>query len=263
MKKILAFLMVALFATLSVFAKERKVAVQTYTCYSYTLEDVCKMLNVLEVDKIELCEGHKIGGKYPNVRCNRKMKPEHLQYVKDMFKKYNIKVVSSGVYYVKSEQDVIDICNFVKEFGAEYVSTESTPEMIKLWRKHMGNMKLTIHNHHKPPYVDFNHVAKIIAPYDNVGACPDNGGWTRAGFDSVEGLKALNGKIFTIHLKDQEKLGDPKSNAKIYGTGCVNLKGMLAELDKQGFDGYFIIEHGNYDDKYQVIKRDVEFLKNN
>ena len=73
----------------------------------------------------------------------------------------------------------------------------------------------------------------------------------------------MNGKVFTIHLKDQEKLGDAKSNAKIYGTGCVNLKGMLAELDKQGFDGYFIIEHGNYDDKYQVIKRDVEFLKNN
>ena len=41
------------------------------------------------------------------------------------------------------------------------------------------------------------------------------------------------------------------------------MKGMLAELDKQGFDGYFIIEHGNYDDKYQVIKRDVEFLKKN
>ena len=74
---------------------------------------------------------------------------------------------------------------------------------------------------------------------------------------------AVKGKIFTIHLKDQEKLGNENSDAKIYGTGCINLKGMLAELDSQKFDGYIIIEHGNYDDKFQVIKRDMEFLKNN
>ena len=241
----------------------RKIAVQSWTCNTYTVEEMCILFNSLGVDKIELHMGQKLGGCFPNIRTNPNMKKEHFDYMVSLFDKYGIKVIATGVHYVKSEASVIDICNFAKKLGVEFITTECTPEMIKVWRKHIGDIKLAVHNHDKMPFADFNYVAKLIAPYENVGACADNGGWTRAGLDSVEGMKALKGKLFMLHFKDQEKLGDNKSNAKIYGTGCVDLKAVLAELDKQGFDGYFVIEHGNYDDKFQVIKRDIDFLKNN
>ena len=38
---------------------------------------------------------------------------------------------------------------------------------------------------------------------------------------------------------------------------------MLAELDRQGYDGYFIIEDGSASDPLLNVKKDVEFLKNN
>ena len=260
MKKAISIFLCAC-ACAAAFAANRKIAVQTYTCNSYTLEEVCVMLNSLGVQDIELWDGHRIGGKYPKTKCNYKMSAEERGYVKEMFAKYGIKPISTGVYYPKSEEQIKAVCEFAKFFGCEFISTESNDEEIQLWLKYIGDMKLAIHNHSKPPFSDYHYVAKLVAKYPNVGACADNGGWTRAGSDSVEGLKALKGKIFTIHLKDQEKLGKNDSNAKIYGTGCVDLKGMLAELDKQGFNGYFIIEHGNYDDKFQVIKRDVEYLR--
>lgn len=266
MKKIFSILALALVSACFAFAAERKVAVQTFTCYSYTLEDICTMFSALGVKNIELCTGHLIGGKYPKTRFGVKTlkeSPEVFKYVRDMFDKHGLKVVSTGVHYPKNEAEVEEICKFSKALGAEYVSAESPDAIVKLWLKHLDGLKLTIHNHHALPFADPNYVAKLVAPYPNVGACADNGGWTRAGFDSVQGLKILKGKIFTIHLKDQEKLGNKSSNAKIYGTGCIDLKGMLAELDAQKFDGYIIIEHGNYDDKYQVIKRDMQFLKNN
>lgn len=266
MKKLLCILAAAVCALCSAFAKERKIAVQTYTCHTYTLEEMCVMFRALGVQNIELCSGLVIGGKYPETRLSyktRKDSPEAFEYAREMFAKHGLRVISTGVHYPKTEQDVRDICEFTKALGAEFVSAESPDEIVKLWVKHLGGLKLAIHNHHSLPFADPKYVAKLVAPYADVGACADNGGWTRAGFDSIQGLKILRGKIFTVHLKDQEKLGKADSNAKIYGTGCIDLKGMLAELDAQNFDGYIIIEHGNYDDKFQVISRDMRFLQNN
>ncbi len=42
------------------------------------------------------------------------------------------------------------------------------------------------------------------------------------------------------------------------------MKAILAEFDRQKYDGYFVIEHGNDQDKsLEVIKANVEFLKKN
>lgn len=266
MKKLCCILAMTLCALCSGLAKQRKIAVQTYTCHTYTLEEMCVMFRALGVKNIELCSGLLVGGKYPETRfvaATLKDFPEVFEYVRNMFAEHGLRVVSTGVHYPKTEEEVKTVCEFAKALGAEFVSAESPDEIIKLWLKYLGGLKLAIHNHHKLPFADPNYVAKLVAPYDNVGACADNGGWTRAGFDSIKGLKTLRGKIFTVHLKDQEKLGKANSNAKIYGTGCIDLKGMLAELDAQNFDGYIIIEHGNYDDKFQVISRDMRFLQNN
>lgn len=266
MKKLLILFVAALSIAAAAFAKDRKVAVQSYTCYSYNLADMCDLFEAAGVENVELCLGQLIGGDYPKTRFDENIMerdPKAFEYAKKMFKDHGLNIISVGVNYPKNEAQIEKLCRLAKALGCQYISAESKPEIIELWLKHLGDLKLTIHNHHSLPFADYNYVAKIIAPYSNVGACADNGGWTRAGFDSIEGLKVLKGKIFTVHLKDQEKLGKTDSKAKIYGTGCIDLKGMLAELDAQNFDGYLIIEHGNYDDKYQVIKRDIEFLKNN
>ena len=77
-------------------------------------------------------------------------------------------------------------------------------------------------------------------------------------------MKIAEGRIVGTHFKDQKTFNDLKSAAVIYGTGCLDMKAILAEFDRQKYDGYFVIEHGNDQDKsLEVIKADVEFLKKN
>lgn len=53
----------------------------------------------------------------------------------------------------------------------------------------------------------------------------------------------MRGKFkFGIHFKDLNTFGEVQNFKGVaYGTGVLNAKAMLQELDNQGFDGYFII----------------------
>ena len=73
-----------------------------------------------------------------------------------------------------------------------------------------------------------------------IGACADTGHWPRSGFDSVESLKKLKGRIISLHLKDID--GDTKEDT-IYGEGICNFNQMLAEIDNQEFKGVISIEY--------------------
>ena len=109
---------------------------------------------------------------------------------------------------------------------------------------------------------DYNWVAKNVAPYKNIGACADNGAWECSGLNSVKGVQALKDKIFTVHLKDQKEFNVRNTPAVIYGTGVVDVAATIKALEQQGYDGYYIIEHGNDGDKREIISKDVEFIKN-
>lgn len=48
----------------------------------------------------------------------------------------------------------------------------------------------------------------------------------------------------------------------MFGTGQLNTEALLAELDRQGFDGYFLIEHEtNYDNNLPEVIKCAEYLK--
>jgi len=246
----------------------RKVAVQTYTFNKNTLEETLKVISPIGIDAVELWTGQRIGGAYPDVKANQSMTPEQRAYVKKLLNEYGVKIISMGVAGANDEAGITALCEFAKDMDIPLIVTEAPEELFPLWQKHCEKygLKMCIHNHEKGSkngYYDYNLVAKIIKPYTLIGACADNGGWSRSGLDCVTGIKALGGKIFEIHFKDQKTFNDPKSDAVIYGQGVVDLKGMLAELDKQGFDGYFVIEHGNAGDKAEIVRKDLEFLKNN
>lgn len=251
---------------------ERKIAVQSYTCYKMPLDEMFKMFNELGVKYVEICGG-KLGGAYPNVGVGPGMKPEHLQALKDLTKKYDITLISYGVCGPKDEKGIKSVCEFAKALGLQFVSTECTPDLFPLWEKYCDqyNIKMCIHNHARrdknPDYKfwDFNWVAKEIAPYKNIGVCADNGAWECSGLNSVEGMKVLGDKVFTVHLKDQKEFNVRNSPAVIYGTGAVDVAATLKQLDKQGFDGFLIIEHGNDDisKKREIVSKDIEFIKKN
>ena len=230
------------------------------------------MFKELGIKNVEVCGG-KLGGKYPNAGVHPGMSAEHLQYLKDIAKENGITIISFGVTGAKDEAGVKRICEFAKQLGLKFVSTEATPDMFPLWDKYCQEygIKMCVHNHARrdkdPNYKfwDFKWVAKEIAPYKNIGACADNGAWECSGLNSVEGAKVLGDKIFTVHLKDQKEFNVRNSPAVIYGTGAVDVAAFMKQLDKQGYTGYLIIEHGNdpIETKRNTLSKDIEFIRNN
>jgi len=247
----------------------RKIAVQTYSMRAHTLEDTARILPELGVNAIEAWGGQKLSAKYPGAKFNADMTPEQKAFAKKILAESGIKIISFGVANPKDEAEIKKLCEFAKEFDIPVIVTESAASLLPLWNDYCGKygLKMCIHNHQRGSVNDYYNpevVMKMIAPYANIGACPDNGGWARSGLDPVKCFKIVEGKVIEVHFKDQKTFGDIKSPAAAYGKGSLDMKAMLAELDRQKFDGYFVIEHGDDSENIApVIKTDVEFLKSN
>jgi sugar phosphate isomerase/epimerase len=91
-----------------------------------------------------------------------------------------------------------------------------------------------------------------------IGACADTGHWYRTGKAPLENLKLLEGRIMSLHLKD---LDEAKQDVP-FGTGKCDVNAILAELRRQGFQGYFSIEYerGGVGDLMVNIAKCVEFF---
>ncbi len=248
----------------------RKIAVQMYTFRKYTLEESVPWLAKNGIYGLGITAGQDLTKKYPKLRFGPQMNEEQRQWFKDFIKANKCKVVSYGVVYTKTEADVEALCKFAKEMDVPLILTECKPELFPAWEKNCEKygVKMAIHNHATDnkmnDYYNPKNVLNIIKPYKNIGACPDNGHWSRSGIDPIWGYKVLDGKIFATHFKDQAEFGNIKNQCVPYGTGELDMKGMLAELDRQGFDGYYIIEYeAKWDNNLPEVVKCADYLKKN
>lgn len=249
--------------------KQRKIGVQMYTFKKFTFEESVPMLTKNGIYGLGITAGQDLTKKYPKLRFGPKMNAEQRKWFKDFVKANNCEIASFGVVNPKTEEEVRALCEFAKEMGVPIILTECEAKLMPAWEKYCQEfgVKMAVHNHasnSRNNYYNPLVVRDMVAPYKNIGACPDNGHWSRSGIDSVWGFKVLEGKILIIHFKDQLEFGNIKNQPVPFGTGALDLKACLAELDRQGFDGYFLIE---YEDKWDNNLPDVvkcaEYLKNN
>ena len=67
-----------------------------------------------------------------------------------------------------------------------------------------------------------------------------------------------------MHVKDERIFDSVARNPVPMGEGAINLKAVLAELDRQGYNGYLVIEHEtDWDNPAPSIAKSVKFLQNN
>lgn len=98
-------------------------------------------------------------------------------------------------------------------------------------------------------------------------ATTDTGNFLLVGEDSKEAVKNLKGKVGLVHFKDFKKVS--KEEAKyvgldgnctvgtIIGTGDVNMKAVVDQLAKDGFDGCLSIEYEG-DNSLKAIEESVK-----
>ena len=111
-------------------------------------------------------------------------------------------------------------------------------------------VRIAIHNH-GPAHV-WGTIEPLLAAlqgrHPRIGVCADLGHYIRAGVDPLEAIRAFEGRLFGVHLKDFDA---PRSDAGnvIIGQGLLDLKATFAALREVGFpaDGALSLEYEEKD----------------
>lgn len=248
--------------------KHRNVAVQTYTFNKFTLEETINKIKTLGLDGVECYPKQRLSDKFPGVLTNQYMNAEQKEFMKKLLKDANLKLVSFGVAYANNEKEIEDLCKFLKEFDCKIALTEAPEGLFPVWEKVGAKYGITMAVHHhtasKNDYWNPDYLLPLIKDYKFVKANPDTGHSARAKVEPISALKKYEGRIASVHFKDQKSFGNIKNEPVVFGTGALNTKGMLEELDRQGYNGFFVIEYeANYMNNLPEVKACVDYLRNN
>lgn len=97
------------------------------------------------------------------------------------------------------------------------------------------DVRVGIHNHTASQYTRIEHVLEAIDGRDRrFGTIVDTGHYARAGVDPVEAIRAFEGRLFGVHLKDVAA-ANPAAPDAILGRGVVDVVGVFRALREVGF----------------------------
>ncbi len=221
---------------------------------------------------IEFYPGQALSPQEKDVKVDQNASDETIQKLKEKLAKHGLVAVNFGVVgFPKDEAGARKIFEFAKKMGLRAVTTEPEAEQMDMLEKLVKeyDIMLGIHNHPKradnPNYKvwDPNYVLSLVKDRDRrMGAAADTGHWVRSGIKPVDALKILEGRIVSSHLKDLNEFGKVDAHDMPYGTGISNVRGVLAELRRQKFEGNISIEYEyNWDNSVPEIAQCIGYVR--
>ena len=216
---------------------------------------------------MEVYPGHKLGGKWGDTEFGPNLEETTQKELLVFAKSKGVKLVGSGVFTSNSKEEWEKMFRLAKNMGMEYITCEPALDMwdyVEQLSNQYG-IKVSVHNHPQPSnYWNPQNLLNAISHRSkNIGSCADVGHWCRSGMDSKECLKMLKGRIISLHFKDiaAKEPGASEQHDVIWGTGVLDVKGMMEILKDQNFKGYFAIEYEyNLLNSVPDIKKSVEYF---
>ncbi len=241
-------------------------------CQAYSFKEFC----VFDaIDKtaaaggkvIEFYPGQSYGPDKPSVKFDHNATEEMIAAVKARLAKAGIRAVNYGVVSIpKNEAAARKIFEFAKKFELYAITTESVDAIDtieKLVKEY--DIRVGFHDHPRQPknpaykMWDPNYILSVVKDRDvRIGSCADVGHWFHSGLDPVDCLKILQGRIISSHLKEE----NATFQVVPFGTGKMDIPGILAELKRQHFVGNVSIEYeANWKDSVGDIAKCVAFVR--
>ncbi len=198
---------------------------------------------------IEFFPGQSLSKEEPDVRWGHDA-PEHAHAkVKDQLEKWKVTPMNYGVVGIpREEAGARKIFEFAKRWNLYGVTTESDDaiDTVEKLAKEF-DVKVCYHNHPRRPndanykVWDPKYIAELVKDRDpRIGACGDTGHWIRTGLNPVECVQILKGRVHALHLKDRPS---QQGEDVVWGNGIGDVKGVLAEVRSQGFQGNVSVEY--------------------
>lgn len=245
LRRVLLPVLVLLVGGASVALAEPKLGLQCWTFRRYTLEQTLDHAVALNVSALQAYVGQTLGGGLEGT-FGPDMTDEQIKTVNAWLKQRQVNFVSIGVTGADDEAGWKKLITFAEKFGIRNITTEVPQELLPTAAKltKARKMTLSLHNHPTPSrYADPAVALAAVKDLDaSVGLCADTGHWTRDARDPVATLKSAAGRINELHFKD---ISEPLKvgHDMPWGTGIGNAAGQIAELRRQGFDGYCFVEY--------------------
>ncbi|MSU51328.1 MAG: sugar phosphate isomerase/epimerase [Opitutus sp.] len=199
---------------------------------------------------IELGRNFKLSPEQP-VAFNHETPADLIPLVKAKLKQHGVKAVNYGVVPIpNNEAAARKVFDFARTMELSAIITESIDALDLIEKLAIEyDIKVGIHQHAKKPN-DPNYkiwdpafVRDLVKNRDRrLGACADVGHWQTSGIRAIDGIKTLEGRIVSLHLKERAALG-PNQTDTIFGTGITDIPAILTELRRQNFDGNIAIEY--------------------
>ncbi len=235
-----------------------RLAIQAFSFRLFSLYEAIEKTATLGLKYIEAYPGQILSGDRPDLKFDYDLPDDVLAEVKAKLSSSGVTLINFGVAWLpKDEARWRDFFAFAKKMGIETIAMEPAEETIEqidaLCQEF--DVRVAIHNHPKPShYWNPETVLRLCEGRSrHIGACPDTGHWIRSGIDPVEGLRMLEGRIISLHVKDLDEL-KPDANLVPWGLGKGNIAGQFAELERQGLNPVIAIE---YEDKWEDSMKEI------
>ncbi|WP_162342767.1 sugar phosphate isomerase/epimerase family protein [Cyclobacterium salsum] len=217
------------------------------------------------VTYVEGFDFHKMGSDFGD-KTMKDLGPSEAKTVKMLLKDKGLKMKSMYVGTAQTEADWRNAFELAKSLKVQYLVTEPKREHWDLVDELAGefDINVALHQHSKEAGSIYWHpdsVLSAIKNHPNFGACGDLGHWVRSGLNPVESLKKLDGHLMSIHLKDLDAYGQSAKD-RMVGEGIIDFEAVVAELDRQAFDGevYVECEH-NMEDNLKDVQHAVAYFE--
>jgi sugar phosphate isomerase/epimerase len=277
MKRWLCISLLFLFASPSTVLAESKtphaeaigwrLGLQAFSFYRITYVETLDAMKELGIQYIEIIPFQRFSNDQPFM-TNFSMKPEQRQAVLDAAEKAGVTIVSYGVEEIpNNEATARKIFEFGKAMGLERIVSEPPADAYPLIDRLCEEYEIdvAVHNHPRPSeyWNPETVLSRLEGRSNRIGVCADTSHWVRSGFDVVEKLKLLEGRIKCFHFGDVEghardemlgKFADPEQRDPsmiemvrgipnvVYGEGPSDMTAWLKEIYRQKITGLFCIE---------------------
>lgn len=173
--------------------------------------------------------------------------PEHVAVARDLLDTKSVRVVSLAGNFGASASDLESACRLANALQVDLLG--GMGDVLRLDRPGAESVlreygvRFGYENH---PERSPQEVLELIGDADDVlGAAVDTGWWATQGYDPVQAIRDLRGRLFHVHLKDVEA---PDTHVScMHGEGIARIADCVDELLDDGYLGALSVEHEPFD----------------
>ncbi len=203
----------------------------------YTFFEAVDRTAELGLPFIEAFQGQKIAPDIDAV-MDASMPGDVVNRLKEKLNQKGITLTSIYIHRLPGEKNECrKVFEFCRQLNLETIVSEPEPEDLDTIEKLCDEfgINIAIHNHAEglSRYWSPQEAMKVCEGRSaRIGVCADTGHWQRSKLDPVEALKALEGRLISVHLKDLNAW-EREAHDVPWGTGKGRIADVLAELHRQ------------------------------